>query len=153
MLTTLTSILIVFALVNTPGNLSLNRRDVFFAFYFCAKFFAYIFNIFFNIKKLVDKNVIRRLKKLEAIGCGIYGSCANGTNHEESDIDIWIKVDKHPGEAKVATVSNEIRKLLGRNVQILVLTPERIERLKKEDPIFYYSLVFGSIRLYGEGIE
>jgi len=102
---------------------------------------------------LVDKNVIRRLKKLEAIGCGIYGSCANGTNHEESDIDIWIKVDKHPGEAKVATVSNEIRKLLGRNVQILVLTPERIERLKKEDPIFYYSLVFGSIRLYGEGIE
>ncbi len=109
--------------------------------------------IFFNIKKLVDKNVIRRLKKLEAIGCGIYGSCANGTNHEESDIDIWIKVDKHPGEAKVATVSNEIRKLLGRNVQILVLTPERIERLKKEDPIFYYSLVFGSIRLYGEGIE
>jgi len=109
--------------------------------------------IFFNIKKLIDKNVIRRLKKLEAVGSGIYGSWATGTNYEDSDLDIWIKVDEHPGEIKVATVSNEIRKTLGRNVQILVLTPERIERLKKEDPIFYYSLVFGSIMLYGEAIE
>lgn len=54
---------------------------------------------------------------------------------------------------KVARISNEIRRVLGRNVQILVLTPERIERLKKEDPIFYYSLVFGSIILFGDGIE
>lgn len=109
--------------------------------------------IFLNIKKIVEKGIIKRLKKLKARGAGIYGSWAMGTNYEDSDLDIWIKVDKHPGEIKVATVSNEIRRALGRNVQMLVLTPERIERLKKEDPIFYYSLAFGSIVLYGEGIE
>lgn len=109
--------------------------------------------IFFNVKKLVDKNVILKLKRLKVLGAGIYGSWANGTNHEDSDVDIWIKVNKHPGEVKVAKTSNKIRKSLGKNVQILVLTPERIERLKKEDPIFYYSLVFGSIILYGEAIE
>lgn len=109
--------------------------------------------IFFNIKKLINKKIIKRLKKLEARGAGIYGSWVTGTNHEDSDLDIWIKVNRHPTEIKVATVSNEIRKNLERNVQILVLTPERIERLKKEDPIFYYSLVFGSITLYGEQIE
>lgn len=109
--------------------------------------------IFFNIKKLIDKNVVRRLKKLEALSVGIYGSWAIGTNYEDSDLDIWIKVSRHPGEIKIAAISNEIRKTLKRNVQILILTPERIERLKKEDPIFYYSLVFGSIKLYGEAIE
>ncbi|MEM5812055.1 MAG: nucleotidyltransferase domain-containing protein [Candidatus Aenigmatarchaeota archaeon] len=109
--------------------------------------------IFFNIKKLIKKSVIKKLKEIRAKGTGVYGSWANGTNHEDSDLDIWIKTNKYPGEIKVARVSNEIRKELGRNVQILVLTPERIERLKTEDPIFYYSLVFGSIVLYGEGIE
>ena len=112
-----------------------------------------VLKIFSNIKKMIDKGVIKKLKKLEALGAGIYGSWANGTNYEDSDLDIWIKVSKRPKEIKIATISNEIRKALGRDVQILVLTPERIERLKKEDPIFYYSLVFGSIKLYGEEIE
>jgi predicted nucleotidyltransferase len=108
--------------------------------------------IFFNMKKLFEKDAIMLLKKISS-DAGVYGSWANGSNYEDSDLDIWIKVDKHPGEMKVATVSNDIRRILGRSVQILVLTPERIDRLKREDPIFYYSLVFGSITLCGESIE
>lgn len=108
--------------------------------------------IFFNIKKLHEK-IMKILKRIEALGIGIYGSWSSGSNYEDSDLDIWIKVQKHPGERKIATLSNDIRRILGRNVQILVLTPERIDRLKKDDPIFYYSLVFGSITLYGEAIE
>ncbi|MGC8850164.1 MAG: nucleotidyltransferase domain-containing protein, partial [Candidatus Bathyarchaeia archaeon] len=109
--------------------------------------------VLFNIKKLIDGDVIGRLKRLGAMGAGIYGSWATGTNREDSDLDIWIKVGGNPGEMKVAAISSEIRRALGRNVQILVLTPKRIERLREGDPIFYYSLVFGSIRLYGEAIE
>jgi predicted nucleotidyltransferase len=112
-----------------------------------------VLKIFFNIKKLIDKNTIRKLKKLEILGAGIYGSWANGTNFEDSDLDIWIKTSKRLEEINIATTADEIRKALGTNVQILVLTPERIERLKKADPIFYYSLVFGSIKLCGEEIE
>jgi len=93
------------------------------------------------------------LKKIEALGVGVYGSWSNGSNNEDSDLDVWIKVRKHPSERKVATVSNDVRKILGKNVQILILTPERIDRLKKEDPIFYYSLIFGSMTLYGEAVE
>lgn len=109
--------------------------------------------IFLNMKKLYEKNVVKMLKEIDALSAGVYGSWSNGSNHEDSDLDVWMKTHKHPGERKVAAVSNDIRRVLGRNVQILVLTPERIDRLKKEDPIFYYSLVFGSMTLYGEGIE
>lgn len=109
--------------------------------------------IFLNVKKLVEKGVIEKIKSLKIISAGVYGSWANGTNYEDSDLDIWIKVEKHPGEIKVASVVGEIRKSVGRNVQMLVLTPDNVERLKKEDPIFYYSLAFGSIMICGETIE
>jgi hypothetical protein len=48
-------------------------------------------------------------------------------------------------------VAAELKKKLGK-VQ-MVLQPERIENMRKDDPIFYHSLVFGSIVLLGEGLE
>lgn len=109
--------------------------------------------IFFNVRKLVEKGVTGRIKSANVISAGVYGSWANGTNYEGSDLDIWIKVEKHPGETKIAPLVGEIRKKLGANVQMLVLTPDNIKKMKKEDPIFYYSLAFGSIVICGETIE
>lgn len=115
--------------------------------------FTKALKIMLNVKRLVENRVIEVLQMSGAVGAGVYGSWSSGTNAEDSDVDIWIKVDKHPGELKVARVSAEIRSLLKKNVEILVLTPERLERLRVNDPPFYYSLVFGSIVLYGEHIE
>lgn len=109
--------------------------------------------IFFNVKKLVDEGIITKINSLNVISAGVYGSWANGTNYEDSDLDIWIKVEKHPGEVKIASFVGAIRKSVGTNVQMLVLTPDNGERLKKEDPTFYYSLAFGSIVICGETIE
>lgn len=44
--------------------------------------------IFFNIKKLTEKNVPDKLRLLEIAGARIYGSWASGTNYEDSDLDI-----------------------------------------------------------------
>lgn len=109
--------------------------------------------IFINVEKLVEKKTIDKIKSLNPIGAGIYGSWANGTNHEDSDLDIWIKFKKHPAEVKIASVVSEIRRSIGSNVHALILTPEKIEKLKKDDPIFYCSLAFGSIVIYGEPLE
>jgi len=87
------------------------------------------------------------------LGAGLYGSWANGTNKEDSDIDIWLKIKKRISEEVVAGISRQLNNKMNRKVQLLVLDPDKIEFLKKEDPIFFYSLVYGSIVIYGEVLE
>ena len=83
-------------------------------------------------------------------GAVIYGSCAKGENTEDSDIDIWIKIDK-TDERELAKVTGSLKKLSGR-ISPLYLSEEKLEVLRGEDPIFYSSIVHGSIKLYGEDI-
>ena len=91
-------------------------------------------------------------KDINIEGIGVYGSYAKGTNTSDSDIDIWIKSAKQPDEEKIAKFNSDLRRKLG-NVKLLILTEDRIERLKKDDPVFYYSLLYGSIILKGDNIE
>jgi predicted nucleotidyltransferase len=83
-------------------------------------------------------------------GVGLYGSCAKGENSESSDVDIYVKVERSEEEnlAKLTrALKNESSK-----ISPLYVTEEKLEVLKKDDPIFLYSLIFGSIRIYGEDL-
>jgi predicted nucleotidyltransferase len=99
----------------------------------------------------LDVSPLKRIPGL--LGIGLYGSWANGTNREDSDIDIWVKVKKRVGEEIIARASGQLKRKTRHKAQVMVLDPEKIEQLKKEDPIFYYSLVYGSVVLYGESLE
>lgn len=106
-----------------------------------------LLRILFNLQLFTDFN----FGKFTFIrGAGIYGSCAKGENTEDSDIDIWIKIDK-TDERELAKVTGSLKKLSGR-ISPLYLSEEKLEALKKEDLQFYNSIVHGSIRLYGEDI-
>lgn len=105
---------------------------------------------FLNVSGL-DVSELKKIK--EVIGIGVYGSWVSGTNTKESDLDVWIKTKKHPPESRIAEVQGEIRRKKGYNAHILVLSAERIGKLKKSDPVFFYSLAYGSILLWGENIE
>lgn len=82
---------------------------------------------------------------------GLYGSMAHGTNTERSDVDLWIHTEKTK-EEDMARLTSDLRKKLG-NIRPLYLTDERIAHLKSEDAVFYHALIFGSIIVYGDGIE
>ena len=84
-------------------------------------------------------------------GVGIYGSCAKGTKIMNSDTDLWIKIEKTK-EAELAKLTNELKRMYG-EIKPIFLTKEKINILKEKDPVFYYSLVFGSIIICGEEIE
>ncbi|MEW6416866.1 MAG: nucleotidyltransferase domain-containing protein [Nitrospirota bacterium] len=79
---------------------------------------------------------------------GLYGSCAKGENNEDSDVDLWIMIGE-TSEEKQAALTSELNKAI-KNLRILFLTDKKIEKLKKEDTLFYHSLAFGSIIIYGD---
>lgn len=109
----------------------------------------------FNIEKLTEIELAENAKKLipDLRGIGIYGSWATGTNYEDSDLDIWIKTGKVADEINVAKLNSLLIKTIDKEITILTLWPEKIKNLKEKDEVFYYSLVFGSITMFGEGIE
>ena len=107
-----------------------------------------------TIKILLNLNEIdiKPVLKLKPKAVGLYGSWAQGTNNKESDIDLWIRFDKTIKQEKIAEAQGKMRDKLKYEVNILCLDPERLEKIKR-DKLFFHSLVFGSIILYGEGLE
>lgn len=83
-------------------------------------------------------------------GAGIYGSYVKGTNNEDSDIDLWV-VTEETSEEALAKITGELKNF--GDVRPLYLTKDKLELLRKEDPTFYHSLVFGSITIHGDDIE
>ena len=79
---------------------------------------------------------------------GLYGSCAKGENTQESDIDVWIRVG-NAKEEELASLTSQLKKKMNR-IKITLLTDKKIDRMKKEDELFYHALAFGSITLYGD---
>jgi predicted nucleotidyltransferase len=109
-----------------------------------------------GLKILVNiKNIdLRMFKKYTFIAAvGLYGSCAKGENTEDSDVDLWVKL-KNVSEEELAPLTSEVNKKT-QNIKLLFLTDKKIEKVKREDSLFYHSLVFGSIILYGckDGIQ
>jgi predicted nucleotidyltransferase len=106
------------------------------------------------IKILLNLNIFDTdfFKKYKFVkSAGVYGSFVKGTNTEDSDIDLWLLIDS-VNEENLAKLTNGLKKMFG-NVKPLYLTEEKIQLLKKNDTTFYHSLIFGSITIYGDGIE
>ena len=106
--------------------------------------------IMFNIQK-INPTAFKTFKKHKVRTVGLYGSCAKGTNTENSDVDLWIKIDKLK-EKKIIELASEVRRKI-ENAKILFFDDKKIKMLKKKDPLFYYSLYFGSVIIYGEENE
>ncbi|MFH1285606.1 MAG: nucleotidyltransferase domain-containing protein [Candidatus Micrarchaeota archaeon] len=106
-----------------------------------------------NLKKIQEARVVEMLRKHfpKAMGIGLYGSWANGTNTENADLDIWIKLNSEPSDLDASAAKNELRKKLGIPIDIVFATPERLENFRKKSDAFYFSLYCGKI-LWGENL-
>lgn len=98
---------------------------------------------------MFDSNIFKKYRFVKS--AGLYGSVVKGTNTQNSDIDLWILMNK-VNEESLAKLTAGLKKRFG-NVRPLYLTKEKIRLLKKDDTTFYHSLIFGSIIIYGDGIE
>ena len=108
--------------------------------------------ILFNIQKLESSGVVSRLRKTPGfLGCGLYGSWANGTNALESDCDLWLKASKPLSMPDRGELESEFSEKLGVRCSVLALAPAVLGELKKRDFVFYCALS-NSFVLAGEGI-
>ncbi len=105
-----------------------------------------------NLERLERANLVGLLrKKIQGIrGVGIFGSWANGTNQKDSDIDVWVRVEKEPDVLKAAEARKELEKKLGAGVDLVFLDEKRLKGHMEKNPVFYFSLHY-SIVLWGEG--
>lgn len=101
--------------------------------------------ILLNIKN-IDSKIFKKYSFIKAIG--LYGSCAKGVNTEDSDVDLWIRL-KDVEEVKQASLTAEVNKKI-KNAKVLLLTDKKLKKLKEDDELFYHSIAFGSIILYGD---
>jgi len=89
-----------------------------------------------NYFSLLSSKSYSALKKTGRVG--IYGSFNKGTDDKESDIDLFIVTDKK--ELEIAPIIRNLEKEMKRKVNLLVLSQEKINKLKKQDPEFYIRL-------------
>ncbi|MCL5772388.1 MAG: nucleotidyltransferase domain-containing protein [Actinobacteria bacterium] len=94
----------------------------------------------------IDASIFKKYDFVKSVG--LYGSCSKGENTEESGTDIWIVVSDVEDE-KIASLTSEINKKIKR-AKPLFITEKKLEKIKKDDELFYHSLSFGSIVLFGE---
>lgn len=104
--------------------------------------------ILLNIAKF-DSRLFKKYEYVKAVG--LYGSSSRGLNDENSDIDLWIKVEG-AADREMAELSGKLREKLPQ-IRILFLDRDKISLLKKKDVVFYHSLIFGSHILYGREDE
>ena len=80
---------------------------------------------------------------------GVYGSFARGENGKQSDVDVWVLVDD-TDPLKLMEFKEKLEKALEREVDLLVLTKDKMTRLKKENPHLYWSIKLSSLVLWGD---
>ena len=86
---------------------------------------------FFNLSE-VDE--LRRRLRGVINKVMLFGSCAEGTDSKESDIDILVvTVDK---EAAAKTI-RKVESGTGRKISAVILTPLEFNGLREKDPAFY----------------
>ena len=102
--------------------------------------------ILFNLDLLEDSRIVKQLaEKISNLqSLLLYGSMARGTNDEKSDVDL-LAIAHNP-----VKVQDLLGKKIGKEVNLMVLSPSEWKRKAAGDKVFYENVIYDSIALYGE---
>ena len=97
---------------------------------------------FINLDRIIKSKAYKGLSTLGTVG--IYGSFAEGSNDEHSDLDMWVYGEKiNPSLA--AKYSAKFEKEFKAEINILILNKNKLENIKNKDPEFYSRLKLTSV--------
>ncbi len=111
--------------------------------------FARAVKVLLNLDRLMPLVFLPRW----AIGIGMYGSWATGTNTRSSDLDLWVFGKEYPGEESPGEIISTLTGSLGVEVHLLFLSPEKLADLERDDPPFYHAFMRSALVLRGVGFD
>jgi len=105
-----------------------------------------------NLKKIDDSGTVDALRKAfpKPNGIGVFGSWADGTNNNDSDVDLWVRLEHKADELQAAAAKKIAETRLGNKVDLTLFSTEMQSGLKLKSEAFYYSLYHGKV-LWGVG--
>lgn len=97
------------------------------------------FKILFNVRDLTD--LVESLEE-NAVRIVLFGSCAEGTDTKESDLDLFI-LTQDPQTVKV--ILRRFRRESARNLSAIIVTAGNLARLRRRDKPLYDNISKGKV--------
>ena len=105
------------------------------------------------VHKITAARAFAKLIALKPIGVYLFGTAASGMAAADSDIDLAVLFEKKPDGIKLSGVKRQLSNELKREIQLIVLTAEKIKSMQKENIELLNQIKNKSTVLWGEGIE
>lgn len=102
------------------------------------------------VRRMVRAKAFQELIKLKPFGVYLFGTAASGKITADSDIDLAVFFNFKPDYFKLSDVKRRLSSELKREVQLVVLTPKKIESMKSEQTELLSQIKIGCIVLWGE---
>ena len=105
------------------------------------------------VNKIISAKAFKKLVALKPIGIYLFGTAASGKITSNSDIDLAINFSKKPDSLLVSNIKRELSNELRKEIQLIILTKDKIVSMKKENAELLSQIKNKSIVLMGEAIE
>ncbi len=105
------------------------------------------------VHKITRSRAFAKLVALKPRGLYLFGTAATGKVSPDSDIDLAIFFEKRPDSIKLSEIKRQLSNELKREIQLIVLTEDKIKSMRKENTELLNQIKGKSIVLLGESIE
>lgn len=102
------------------------------------------------INDLLETKAFKKIVGLNPKGIYLFGTAASGKITADSDFDLAVFFESKPDAFKLSNIKRELSSELKKEVQLVVLTPEKIESMKREQVELLNQIKLGSVVLQGE---
>lgn len=102
------------------------------------------------IHKLVSAGAFRKLLQMKPKGIYLFGTAASGKITADSDIDLAVFFDERPDAFLLSNVKRGLSNEIKTDLQLVILTKEKIEGMKKGNVELLNQIKNQSVVLFGE---
>lgn len=108
---------------------------------------------FLMTDKIIHSKAFSKLVRLKPKGIFLFGTAHNGKMTATSDIDLAVFFEKKPDSFKLSQIKSVLSNELSREVDLIVLTKEKVQSMREEEAELLNQIVNKSTVLWGEPID